>query len=60
MERAFAIFAAVAVAVLLFVGLGGMGIIDMKKPIAAIPSGAVPHGGAEKPMSGQTTGIARR
>jgi hypothetical protein len=61
MKRAFAIFAAVAVvAMLVFAGLGRMGTIDMKKPVAAIPSGAVPHGGAEKAVSEQTTGSARR
>jgi hypothetical protein len=34
------------------------GAIDMKKPVAAIPAGAVPHGGAEKPVV-ETTGVAR-
>jgi len=61
MKRALAIFAAVAVAaVLVLAGLGRTGTIDMKKPVAAIPSGAVPHGGAEKPPSEQTTGSAHR
>ncbi len=61
MTRTFAIFAAVAIAaVILFIGLGRTGSIDMKKPIAAIPSGAVPHGGAEKPLSEQTTESARQ
>jgi hypothetical protein len=59
MNRTLAIFGAVAVvAVLIFVGLGQTGAIDMKKPVAAIPAGAVPHGGAEKPVA-ETTGISR-
>jgi hypothetical protein len=61
MKRAFAIFAAVAIAaVIILIGLGRTGSVDMKKPVAAIPSGAVPHGGAEKPLSEQTTGSARQ
>ena len=61
MNRTFAIFAIVVVAfVIVIVGLGRTGAIDMKKPIAAIPAGAVPHGGAEKPISEQTTGTARQ
>jgi hypothetical protein len=59
MSRTLAIFAAVAVvAILVFVGLGRTGAIDMKKPVTAIPAGAIPHGGAEKPVA-ETTGIAR-
>jgi hypothetical protein len=60
MKRALAIFAAVAVAVVLIVGLGHTGMIDVKKPVTTVPSGAVPHGGAEKPLSEQTTGDARQ
>jgi hypothetical protein len=61
MKRAFAIFAAVAIAaVIILIGLGRTGSVDMKKPVAAIPSGAVPHGGAEKPLSEQTTGSVRQ
>jgi hypothetical protein len=61
MNRTFAVFAAVAVAVvLIFVGLGRSGVVDMKKPMAAVPAGAVPHGGAEKPITDQTTGSTRR
>jgi hypothetical protein len=44
MSRTLAIFAAVAVAaILVFVELGRTGAIDMKKPVAAIPGGAIPH-----------------
>jgi hypothetical protein len=44
MKRALAIFAAVAVVVLLVVGLGQTDVIDGKKPVTAV----------------QTTGDARR
>lgn len=61
MKRALAICAAIAAVVaLVFVGLGRTGMFDMKKPVAAVPSGVVPHGGAEKPLSQQTTGGASR
>jgi hypothetical protein len=59
MSRTLAIFAAVAVdAILVFVGLGRTGAIDMKKPVAAIPADSIPPGGAEKPVA-ETAGIAR-
>ena len=62
MTRIFVIFAAVTVmAVLVFVVLGRNGVIDMNKQDAlAVPSGAVPHGGKEKPISELTTGSARQ
>jgi hypothetical protein len=62
MTRTFAIFAALAVAaVLVFVALGRNGVIDMNKQDAlAIPSGAIPHGGREKPISELTTGSAHQ
>jgi hypothetical protein len=44
MKRALAIFAAVAVVVVLVVGLGQIGVMDVKKPVTAV----------------QTTGDARR
>jgi hypothetical protein len=60
MKRPFIICAAVVVAaVLVFAGLGGSGVIDMKKPMTAVPPGMVPHGGAEKPVSDQATGGTR-
>jgi len=61
MNRTFAVFAAVAVAfVAIVVGLGRTGAIDIEQPVAAFPAGAVPHGGAERPIFEQTTGIAVR
>ena len=63
MTRTLAIFGVLALAaVVLFVGLGRTGVIDMKKRDAvAIPSGAVPHGGKEKPVFDRTTtGSARQ
>jgi hypothetical protein len=60
MKRPFIIFAAVAVAAILVVaGLGRAGMIDLKKPMTSIPSGMVPHGGAEKPVSDQMAGGTR-
>jgi hypothetical protein len=60
MKRPFIICAAVMVAaILVFAGLGRAGIIDMKRPVASIPSGMVPHGGAEKPVADQMAGGAR-
>lgn len=60
MKRSFVICAAVIVAaVLVLAGLGRAGIIDMKKPVASVPAGMVPHGGAEKPVSDQTNSGAR-
>jgi hypothetical protein len=61
MKRTFAILALIAVvAVAVFVVLGRTGVIDMGKPDAIIPSTTIPHGASEKPLSGQTTGSARR
>jgi hypothetical protein len=52
MTRTLVIFVAVAVAAVLIVaGLGRTGVIDVRKPVTSIPAGAVPHGGAEKPVS---------
>jgi hypothetical protein len=60
MKRPSIVCAAVVVAaVLVFAGLGGAGIIDMKKPVASVPAGMVPHGGAEKPVSDQAAGGTR-
>jgi hypothetical protein len=50
--RTMVIVAAVAIAAILIVaGLGRTGVIDVNKPVTSIPAGAVPHGGAEKPVS---------
>jgi hypothetical protein len=60
LKRPFIFFAAAAVAAILVVaGLGRAGIIDVTKPVTSIPAGAVPHGGAEKPVSDQMAGGAR-
>ncbi len=60
MKRPFIVCAALVVAaVLVIAGLGRAGVIDMKKPVAAVPAGMVPHGGAEKPVSDQATGNSR-
>jgi hypothetical protein len=61
MKRTLAIFGAVAVVILLVVvGLTKTGMIDKNKSVTAIPAGAVPHGGAEKPVSELAPGAARR
>jgi hypothetical protein len=50
--RTMVIFAAVAIGLILIVAaLGRTGVIDVNKPVTSIPGGAVPHGGAEKPVS---------
>jgi hypothetical protein len=60
MKRSFIVCAAAVVAaVLVLAGLGRAGVIDMKKPVTAIPAGMVPHGGAEKPVSDQAGNGAR-
>jgi hypothetical protein len=60
MKRPFIICAGVVVtAIVVFAGLGRAGIIDMKKPMASISGGMVPHGGAEKPVSDQMAGGTR-
>jgi hypothetical protein len=60
MTRTLVIFAAVGIAAILLVaGLGRAGVIDMNKPITAIPAGAIPHGGAEKPISDLVAGRAK-
>jgi hypothetical protein len=60
LKRPFIFFAAAAVAAILVVaGLGRAGIIDVTKPVTSIPAGAVPHGGAEKPVFDQMAGGAR-
>jgi hypothetical protein len=60
MTRTLVIFAAVAAAAVLIVaGLGRTGVIDVNKPVTTIPSSAVPHGGAEKPVTDQVAGGAR-
>jgi hypothetical protein len=52
MTRTLVIFAAVGiVAILLVAGLGRAGVIDVNRPVTSIPGGAIPHGGAEKPVS---------
>jgi hypothetical protein len=52
MKRTLTIFGAAAiVALLVVVGLTQTGMIDKNKPITSVPAGAVPHGGAEKPVS---------
>jgi hypothetical protein len=51
--------AAVVAAVLVFVGLGRAGVVDMTKPMTSVPAGMVPHGGAEKPVSHQTADRGR-
>jgi hypothetical protein len=56
-KRPFIICAAVIVAaILIFAGLGRAGIIDMNKHVVSVPAGAVPHGGAEKPIADQMAG----
>jgi hypothetical protein len=63
MARTLAIFGVLALAaVVVFIGQGRTGVVDMKKrDVLAIPSGAVPHGGKEKPVLDQpTTGCARQ
>jgi hypothetical protein len=59
MKRTFAIFGAAAVLALLVVfGLTQTGMIDKNKSVTSIPAGAVPHGGAEKPVSDLVPGSA--
>jgi hypothetical protein len=43
-------------AILIVAGLGRSGVIDVSKPVTSIPGSAVPHGGAEKPVSEQIGG----
>jgi len=60
MTRPFIICAAVVVAaVLIFAALDRAGVIGKDTSVASIPTGLVPHGGAEKPVSDQVEGNAR-
>jgi hypothetical protein len=60
MTRTLVIFAAVGiVAILLVAGLGRAGVIDVNRPVTSIPGGAIPHGGAEKPVSDLVAGRAK-
>jgi hypothetical protein len=57
MTRILVIFAVVGIAAILLVaGLGRAGVIDVHKPLTSIPGGAIPHGGAEKPVSDLVAG----
>jgi hypothetical protein len=62
MRRTFLIFGAVAVCfVVAFVIMGRTGTIDMKQKVEVIPPAAVPHGGAEKPVTtGKGPGETKR
>jgi hypothetical protein len=60
MTQTMVIFAAVGLtAILLVAGLGKAGVIDVSKPVTSIPGGAIPHGGAEKPVSDLVAGRAK-
>jgi hypothetical protein len=60
MTRTLVIFAAIGIAAILLVaGLGKAGVIDVNRPLTSIPGGAIPHGGAEKPVSDLVAGRAK-